>query len=136
MEKDVTEEFKTLLEAFEHDCCDEILAHLSDPQIRPAPKYLKEQIINRTQMPDMQISRQIMQTSARINLLRYTLRTTAAVAGALLILFTVGRLENYIIRTPFYITTKISVKISNGSNQALDFINAFSSQIVNGGMKK
>lgn len=133
-------EAEQLLEVLEHmeicDYCAEALTTISDAQTLNAPRYLKDQIINRTQMVDIQAVEQIKKTSKKMSLLLYTLRTTTAVAGALLILFAVGRMENYEMHKPLELTSEVSARLSKGSDQAVSFINDFTNQIINGGIKK
>lgn len=127
------------LDVLEHikscDYCAEKLVYLEEEPMK-APLYLKGQILERTQMLDVQATVQIKKTSKSIQLLLYSLKTVTAVAGALLILFTVSRIDTDITFEKINIAGKITNKLVEGSNQALNFINEFSNQIVNGGMKK
>jgi len=124
------------------DYCAENLASLEEESTIQAPQYLKDQIVNRARMLDVQATVQrnkmfrLKKTSKNVQLLLHSIKTATAVAGALLILFAVTRMENVGMFEKTYITEEFSGRLSEGSNNVVDFMNEFSNQIINGGMKK
>jgi len=145
--KDILEAFQKnrldseeCIQVLEHvkscDYCAEKLVSLNEEAEMPAPRYLKDQIIKRTQMPDVQAAVQIKKTSKSLQFLFYSLKTASAVAGALLILLAVTRMEYAGTFEKISITSEFTGRLSEGGNKAVDFINEFLNQIINGGMKE
>lgn len=134
---------KKLVYVFEHiekcDYCAERFMNIESEDRLEAPAYLKENIIKRTQMLDVKAQVQIKTTSKQVQLLLYGLKTTAAVLGALFLLFSVGQ-----IKTTNYMeyvnnskaTTSLSNQLSEKSNYVVHVMNQYSNQIVNGGFNQ
>lgn len=73
-------------------CMERFLDDPSDADIS-APSYLKEQILTRAAQPDVQASKAVKQTSRKLQLFYYSLRTAAGVAAALFLLFSLGNTD-------------------------------------------
>ena len=147
IEKEVLEGFQKnqletvkYVQVLEHmklcDYCAENLASLEEENLIKAPRYLKDQIVNRAGMPDIQAAVQLKNTSKNVQILLYGLKTATAVAGALLLLFAVTRMEDAGTFDRINITNEFSGRLSERGNHIVDFMNEFSNQIINGGMKK
>ncbi len=120
------------------DYCADQLMNMEE-EIMTAPAYLKDKMIKRTQMLDVKAEIQIKATSKRTQLFLYGLKTTAAVLGALFLLFTVGQVENAsniecVNKTVS--TANLSNQLNEKSNYIANIMNQYSNQIINGGLKK
>ena len=54
------------------------------------PAYLTEEIINRSQQPDLFIARKVKQTSKQLRLLTYSLKVCSAVVFSIIMLFSIN----------------------------------------------
>jgi hypothetical protein len=131
-----------LLDLLEHtktcSYCADRLMNIEDKDIMKAPAYLKENLIKRTKMLDVKAEVQIKITSKKVQLLMYSLKTTA-VLGALLLLFSVSNMKTteYIEnRNQMEATSNFSNQLLEKSNYVVNIMNDFSNQIVNGGMNR
>lgn len=120
------------------DYCAERLMNMNSDEMLVTPTYLKDKMIKRTQMLDVKAEVQIKATSKNIQLLLYGLKTTAAVLGALLILFSVGHINtsNYIETLDTNITSSWCDKLYDKSNNVVDMMNEYSNKIINGGLNR
>lgn len=131
-----SEYIQTLEHVMTCDYCAEKLASLEEKEPLQAPGYLKDQILHRTSMLDVQAAVTIKKTSKHIQFLLYSLKAATAVVGALLILLAVTRAEDAGTFEKSINTTEFTSRLSQGGNKAIDYISEFSNQIFNGGMKK
>lgn len=125
----------------------------------PAPSYLKEQILTRAMDPDVQTVKAVHNTSRRMELLFYSLRTAAGVAAALVLLFSINRINSSDLFSPvsrqkhFQETTEsidwtkqeerqtdiydfsqsISSGLADSMNGVTDSLNGFTNILINGG---
>lgn len=90
-----TEEMIAFLEHL--NTCDFCLEQvLSDKELTGnvhAPKCLKEQILSRAAQTDVQTAKAVRETSHKMQLFCYSLRTAAGVVAALFLLFTMGSID-------------------------------------------
>ena len=68
----------------------------TDGHLCKAPAYLKEQILERSQSPEVVFTQTVKKTSKRTQLFFYGLKTAAAVGVALLLLSTVSKVNTYL----------------------------------------
>ncbi|MFA9375188.1 MAG: hypothetical protein ACERKZ_00395 [Lachnotalea sp.] len=148
--EDLTKFQKGLLEpeklimVFEHiekcNYCAEQLMNLEAEEIIQAPSYLKDRIIKRTQLIDVKAEVKIKETSKKIQLFLYGLKTTAAVLMALLLLFSVGQIKTMDYSSEYLNNTKVTSSLSNQlqekSNDVASMMNQLSNRIVNGGLNQ
>jgi len=132
-----------MVELLEHiancDYCADKLINMESQELMPAPVYLKDQMIKRTQMLDVKAEIHIKTTSKQVQLLLYGLKTTAAVLGALLLLFSVGQIRtagNIEDVNHVEVTTSLGNQLNEKSNFVADIMNQYSNQIINGGFNK
>lgn len=121
------------------DYCTDKLMNLEVEEIIPAPAYLKDKMIKRTQMLDVKAEIQIKTTSKQAQLFMYGLKTTAAVLGALLLLFSVGQFKttsNIELMNKTVSTISWSNQLNEKSNYVANIMNQYSNQIINGGLSK
>ncbi|MGO5051484.1 anti-sigma factor family protein [Lachnospiraceae bacterium LCP25S3_G4] len=136
-----TEQYMEVLEHIaECEYCAEEIAVVEMQESRvKAPAYLKEQILTRSQAPDIQAAIRAKKTSKKMQLFYYSAKTATAVIGALLLLIAVTQANttdriNY-KKEPHKIE-EVTGKIKESSNQLAGFINEFSNQLINGGITK
>ena len=118
----------------QHDDWANALADLAESRVVPAPHYLKEQMIRRSQMPEVVATEQLKAASKGMQMLFYGLRTAAAVFCALLMLHGVSQIPDSELGRTQGPTQQVTYKLTEGTNRAAAFLNDFSNQIVNGGM--
>lgn len=121
------------------DYCADRLMNIESQELIQAPAYLKDKMIKRTQMLDVKAEVQIKTTSRNVQLFMYGLKTTAAVLGALLLLFSVSQLETtdymeHVNKTEA--SANWSSQLYEKSNDVVDIMNQFSNRIINGGLNK
>lgn len=133
-----TDELITVLEHTQTcSFCAEKLMKIDTDDVVQAPAYLKDSIMKRTQMPDIKAKVQIRTTSKRAELFLYSLKTTAAVLGALILLVSVSYVntsdmmmdQNNKRSESFTIGEQLHEK----SNEVVNIMNYFSNRIINGG---
>lgn len=120
------------------------------------PAYLKEQILNRAASPNIQMAKTAAETSAKMQMLYHSLQTAAGVILALLLLFSIGKMDFSSIQiqsniSEFMTTEKDYSPPKNhlmeftrsigegltGSTQIFsDYLNDFSNKISHGGTTK
>lgn len=151
-------DIKELIDILEHigtcDYCAGLLAEIEsdvkeDELHIMAPKYLKAQIIERSEKLDIKAEITVKKTSKNMQLLIYSLKTTAAVIGALILLFSVSNINmdysipqkqqierEYQGKENYNEEINISRKIAEKSNEISNTINDISNIILNGGSKQ
>lgn len=100
-----------------------------------APSYLKEQILERAAMPDVQAVAAVKKTSKKMQLFYYSLKTAAVVAAALLMLFSVSTFEtgsSKIVPGKEPTAQRLTRQINDKSSAVADFLSKFSYEIVRG----
>lgn len=74
-------------------CAENWMAYMAqqDPETLPQPPaYLAEEIISRSQQPDLLIARKVHQSSRQLRLLTYSLKVSTAVVLSILMLFSIN----------------------------------------------
>lgn len=102
---------------------------------RQAPAYLKGQILERKAMADVQAAAAMHRTSKKMQLFYYSLKTAAAVAAALFILFAVSGYEQNKVAVPQekeHVAWQLTRKMNDGSSRITDFLSEFSYRMVRG----
>lgn len=143
MQKDLKEQKEMLAKKTEQEEWIQILERLSsnenlDVQMsasRQAPAYLKEQILERKAMADVQAAAAVHRTSKKMQLFYYSLKTAVAVAAALLLLFSVSGYEENRVAAPTKkenVAGQLTRKMNDGSSRITDFLSEFSYRIVQG----
>lgn len=69
-------------------CMDQMILQNENAGIK-APGYLKEQILNKAALPEIRLAKTAAETSHKMQMFYFSLRTAAGVLAALLLLFTV-----------------------------------------------
>lgn len=147
IDKDILKQFhagtldsKELIEVLEHinkcSFCAEQLMEIEENDLIKAPSYIKESINKRVQMPDMRLNNRIKETSKRMELFLYSLKTTAAVVGALMLLISISYINTSNVlneKTIDFPSVSISSQLYEKSNEVVHIVNYFSSRIINGG---
>lgn len=107
--------------------------------LRPAPAYLKEQILERSQMPDVKLEQSAKATSKQIQLFFYSLKTAAAVGIALLLLSTVSNVDMTAVSQPYpssaedtSISRKFGEQIRENNNKVAGYLNQISNYLLRG----
>lgn len=121
------------------DYCAERFMNMKSDEMLVTPNYLKDKMIKRTQMLDVKAEVQIKATSKNVQLLLYGLKTTAAVLGALLLLFSVGHINttNYVETVnKTNISSNWSDKLFDKKDSIVETMNKYSDEIINGGLNK
>lgn len=152
---------ETYMQILEHtgQCtgCADRLAAILDPEQETAcgsdrtsvipPVYLKEQILERTRQMDVQTAAAVRKTSARMQLILYSLRVGAAVLVSVLILgitavlkqadaFEAGQNRWEEIRSEETDPTEkrsVLKKMNEAADGAAEKLNNFTNQLINGG---
>lgn len=111
------------------------LSSLDDPHMI-APSYLKEEIVERSSQLDIQTSLQIKRVSKNMQLFYYSLRTAAAMAVALFLLFAVNQ-ASFQSGPPQFTPPKApslaTSELSSTGKQVLNTLNDFTSKLLYGG---
>jgi hypothetical protein len=132
-----TEELITVLEHIETcSYCADKLMKIDSGDMEQAPVYLKDNIIKRTQMPDIKAKVKISSTSKKVELLVYSLKTTAAVLGALILLVSISYVNtSSVMHHPDKVSTSVNwgSELHEKSNEVVNIMNNFSNRIINGG---
>jgi len=115
------------------DCMERMIAHEEKNSI-PAPVYLKEQIIKRSQMPDMIVVKQVQKTSKQLQLFLFGCKTAAAVVGALLLLFTVTRFDEVGIMQGDQLSV-LAAGMEQQGDRAAQWFDEYSNWMINGGIR-
>ncbi|WP_099468513.1 anti-sigma factor [Konateibacter massiliensis] len=116
-------------------CADKLMSAEEEEQIE-APAYLKDNLMERIKMPDIKIKEQIKITSKKTELFFYSLKTTAAVVMALLLLASVSHINAAGIldyNRNVAPSASVGTQLFDKSNEAANLINDFSNRIINGG---
>jgi hypothetical protein len=119
--------------------CAERLMSIEIEEGLKAPAYLKNNLIKRTHMPDVKTEVQVKKASKNVQLFMYSLKTTAAVLGALILLFSAGNIKivNYFENINLeLITVSWGNQLDEKTNQITNIMNNLSNVIVNGGLDK
>lgn len=132
-----TDEIIKLLEHMK-DCsyCTEQFMQIEENNQMKAPVYLKDNILNRTKMPDIKVKTQLKVVSKKTELFFYSLKTTAAVVCALLLLFSVSYVNQSNVleqQQRVSVSSDIGSKLYEKSNDIVHIMNYFSNRIMNGG---
>ena len=132
---------KELIEVLEHletcSFCTDRWMNLEKEEMIQSPSYLKEDILKRVHKADVQVNIHIKKTSKKTELFFYSLKTTAAVLGALILLISISyvntteRLTDY--KDKASPSVSISEKLNEKSNEIVNIMTYFSNQIINGG---
>lgn len=130
-----------LIEVLKHmetcSFCTDRWMEIEDEEMIPAPSYLKEDILKSVHKADVQVNIHLRKTSKKTELFFYSLKTTAAVLGALILLISIsyvntsGRVMDYKDRVST--STSISEQLNEKSNEVVNIMTYFSNQIINGG---
>lgn len=128
-----TMETKEIIAFLEHlDSCDFCLEQItSDKILTPdiqAPACLKEQILSRAVQTDVQTAKAVKETSRKMQLFYYSLRTAAGVVAALFLLFTMGSIDlsSLLTKDPIQIETMVS---KPPQKSRPNYLNKFSSHL-------
>lgn len=114
------------------DACDFCLEKLiSDETLTEnihTPACLKEQILSRAAQADVQTAKAIKETSQKMQLFYYSLRTAAGVIAALVLLFTLNNVDfsSLNIRKPVAVETIVPKQLE-GSRR--NYLNEFSANL-------
>ena len=115
-----------------------------------APAYLADQILQKADSTEIQLARAANKVSRKMQLLRYSLQTAAGVAAALFLLFSVPEIDfssakpSYQSQTEhpapdresnrlYNFTRDIGEAIGCGTDSVAQYLNNFSSKLMNGG---
>lgn len=133
-------ETKELVEVMEHietcSFCADRLMSIEEEDIIQSPRYLKETILKRTQMPDVKINIHMRNTSKKAELFQYSFKTTAAVIGALILLFSISYVNTSNVmerKERVSVSSNLGGQLYEKSNKVIHNINCFSNEIINGG---
>lgn len=133
-ELELQDSVEVLENTVQHDDWADALADQAESRVVPAPHYLKEQMIRRSQMPDVVATEQLKAASRGMQMLLYGLRTAAAVLCALLMLHGVSQIPDSEFGRAQDPTQQVTYKLAEGTDRMAAFLNDFSNQIVNGGI--
>ncbi len=154
-----TDEMIAFLEHLEQCdfCLEQMIQEESKASKTAAPDYLSEQILQRASAPDIQTARIVHNTSRKMQLFYYGLRTATGVIAALFLLFTIQRIDFRSLRTFSYskaqeysadtqpehpsanisrFTKHMNSGFSQKFNAGFDYIEDFSNKLFNGGFSK
>lgn len=130
-----------LIEVLKHletcSFCTDRWMEIEDEEMVLAPSYLKEDILKRVHKADVQVNIHLKKTSKKAELFYYSLKTTAAVLGALILLISISyvntsnRIMDYKDRA--LTSTSISEQLNEKSNEVVNIMTYFSNRIINGG---
>lgn len=128
-----TMETKEVIAFLEHlDSCDFCLEQItSDKTLSPgiqAPACMKEQILSRAAQTDVQTAKAVKETSRKMQLFYYSLRTAAGVVAALFLLFTMGSIDfsSLLAKDPIEIEAVVS---RPPQKSRPNYLNKFSSHL-------
>lgn len=131
--KNNTMDIEEMIAFLEHlDSCDFCLDQLtSDKELAGnvhAPACLKEQILSRAVQTDVQTAKAVKETSHKMQLFYYSLRTAAGVVAALFLLFTMGSIDlsSLLTKDPIQIETMVS---KPPQKSRPNYLNKFSSHL-------
>lgn len=131
--KNNTMETGEMIAFLEHlNTCDFCLEQLtSDKELTrrvQAPNCLKGQILSRAAQADVQTAKAVKETSHKMQLFYYSLRTAAGVVAALFLLFTMGRIDfsSLLSKDPVQIETVVP---KPPQKSRPNYLNKFSSHL-------
>lgn len=117
-------------------CADKLMQIEEENQLK-APAYLKNNVISRTQMVDIKAKTVLKNTSKKAELFLYGLKTTTAVLGALILLFSISYFTNINgiegWREEVNVSANLGSELFEKSNEIVSGMTDFSHQIINGG---
>ncbi len=103
-----------------------------------APRHLKENILNKSIQPGTKIARQSKTLSAKMQLMLYSLKISAAVAGAIFLLGVIqidssqmAQVVNKPIKEQKESTQSVTETLNEKSNAVSSALNNFSSNLIN-----
>lgn len=133
-------------------CLDQLIHEEEETCSLTTPVYLKEQILTKAASPDVKAVKAASETSRRMQLFYYSLRTAAGVVAALFLLFTVSQVDFTSIQPKPSVhtethqpsarpgsshlsdfTQEIGKGISDGTRKFTSYLSDFSNKLVNGG---
>lgn len=134
-------------------CLDEVMHRETQHSGVTTPSYLKEQILSKAGSPEVRTMKAASETSGKMHLLYYSLRTAVGVIAALVLLFTIGNVDFSSFRSQFLpktitaenaaetpknnylssFTHDVGQGISNGTQTIISRLNDFSNKLINGG---
>lgn len=129
------------IEALKHletcSFCSQRWMETDEEEIMQAPSYMKEDILKRVHRTDVQVNIHLRKTSKKTELFFYSLKTTAAVFGALILLFSVSHVNTF-DRTmdssyKASASTSFNEQLNEKSNELVNIMTNFTNQIINGG---
>lgn len=129
------------IEVLEHldtcSFCSQRWMEIDEEEIMQAPTYMKEDILKRVHRADVQVNIHLRKTTKKTELFFYSLKTTVAVFGALILLFSISHVNTF-DRTMDYrykasAPTSFSEKVNEKSNELVNIMTNFTNQIINGG---
>lgn len=134
-------------------CLDQFIHHEEQQCTHTTPVYLKEQILARTASPEIRAVKAAGETSHRMQMFYYSLRTAAGVIAALFLLFSVGQVDFASLRSHpsvhtentqehpekrsgnylYDLSRSIGSGLSGGTEKLTDYLNDISNILLNGG---
>ncbi|MDO4273799.1 MAG: hypothetical protein Q4D16_09020 [Eubacteriales bacterium] len=133
-------------------CLDQFIHEEEETCSLTTPVYLKEQILAKATSPEVKAAKSASDTSRRMQLFYYSLRTAAGVVAALFLLFSVSQIDFTSIQATPSVQTEahqpsarpgssyvsdftqgIGKGISDGAKRFTNYLSDFSNKIVNGG---
>lgn len=134
-------------------CLDQFIHHEEQQCTATTPVYLKEQILNRAASPEIRAYKAAGETSHRMQMFYYSLRTAAGVLAALFLLFSISQVDLTSLRSHpsahtettqerrekrdgdhlYDFSRSIGIGLSEGTKKLTSYLNDFSNTILNGG---
>ncbi|MDC7287873.1 hypothetical protein NXH76_08675 [Blautia schinkii] len=134
-------------------CLDQFIHHEEQQCNHLTPVYLKEQILARSASPEVQTVKAAGDTSHRLQMFYYSLRTAAGVIAALFLLFSIGQVDFTALRSQpsaqvettqvrheqqnddhlYRLSRSIGSGLSEGTKKLTGYLSDFSNMLLNGG---
>ena len=149
MEEDELIEFLSHLDRCDF-CLEQMMTQESNTPVASAPAYLADQILGKADSGEVQFAKAANKASHKVQLLYYGLQTAAGIAVALFLLFSVPEIDfsfkapSYSVQTNrsspdsesgrlYNFTRDIGQSICDETGSLAQYLNDFSSKIMNGG---
>ncbi len=146
-----TQEVIEFLSHLDHcDFCLDQMMEQENNSTDTAPAYLMEQILDKADSGEVQLARAANKASRKIRLLHYSLQTAAGVMVALLLLFSIPKLDFTSLHQDtfsqtdrilpehengrlYQFTRELGQNIGDGTGSFIKYISDFSGKLMNGG---
>lgn len=111
-------------------CLQKLIENEEEYSAVSAPSYLKDQILKAASSPEVQAAKAVKNTSYHIQRILFSLRTTAGVIMALILLFSIGQTDF----STFYPSDlpKAKYRQTESDNRNPNYLNDFSQQFSRG----